>query len=128
VTSPHHDADGVDWMTRAKDERMERDRGALLASAEKVRAAAARIPPGGSIQIRGGHPVSGYNLGMWVAKILERLAKGEDVYPMLCAEPPTPPAAGSRVCPRCHFATMRPGPKAWECARLLDCGYRELDA
>lgn len=32
----------------------------------------------------------------------------------------------TRICPRCGFATMRPGPKARECGRIL-CGYKERD-
>lgn len=33
----------------------------------------------------------------------------------------------TRICPKCGFATMRPGPSAWECGRIIDCGYKDGD-
>lgn len=34
-------------------------------------------------------------------------------------------ATGSRACPQCGYATMRPGPLAWFCERRVACGYDE---
>lgn len=59
----------------------------LIAAARAINDAAHCVPYGGSIRIRGGAVVSGFNLGMHILEMLEAVGRGEDPYPYLCDMP-----------------------------------------
>ncbi len=58
--------------------------------AATIRAAAQRIPLGGTIRIKGSECISGYNLAEHCARIVEDIACERDVYRRLCDHPEKP--------------------------------------
>ena len=59
----------------------------LKDAARIVRETARRIPLGGTIRIRGGEPISSFNLAEAVARIIEDINCERDIYRRLCDEP-----------------------------------------
>lgn len=55
--------------------------------AARIRAAAKRIPLGGTVRVKGSEPISGYNLAEVIARIVEDAACKRDLYPRLCDQP-----------------------------------------
>lgn len=59
------------------------------AMVEALRAAADRIPVGGTVRVKGGAPISGFNLAAHLVRIIEDAEAGRDVYRHLCDQPAT---------------------------------------